>query len=86
MSNNKCIENNVELVRAMNTVISFLNDEGAIEPWLMDYPDGADEDDLCCIAEDNELMDWLCANFKERIRRSGKHGWYTFGGAVYGKN
>lgn len=72
------ISMNIELLKAMDTVVSYLNDEEAIEPWLMcGVPDGADHDDYEDIASDDELMDLACATFGRVMRTASKDGWFT---------
>lgn len=72
------IELNVKLLEAMDVVVSYLNDEEAIEPWLMcGVPDGADHDDYEDIASDDELMDLACATFGRVMRATSKDGWFT---------
>lgn len=69
---------NVELLKAMDTVVSFMNDEMAMGPWLMTgVPDDADEDDFEFIASDDELMDVACACFGMVMREYSKAGWFT---------
>lgn len=72
------VENNIELLKAMDVVVRYLNDEEAIEPWLMyGVPDGADHDDYEDIASDDELMDLACRCFGQVMRRASKDGWFT---------
>ena len=71
------IKNNEELLKAMDTVVGFLNDEDGFEPWLMcGLPDGWDEDDLAFMAADEDLMDAACKAFRHSMAHS-KAGWYT---------
>lgn len=76
------VSNNVELLKAMDTVVRYMNDEMAIEPWLMTgVPDGATEDDYEQMASDDELMDWACGCFGMVMRGFSKSGWFTnYGG------
>ena len=72
------IDMNIELLKAMDTVVSYLNNEEAIEPWLMcGVPDGADHDDYESIASDDELMDLACATFGLVMRIASMYGWFT---------
>ena len=68
---------NFELIKAMHTVVMYLNDEEAIEPWFYAYPDGADDEELMEMAGDMESMDFLCANFGRRIAQGAENGWFT---------
>lgn len=73
----KHIRNNRELLKAMDTVVRFLNDEGGIDPWLMfGLPDGWNEDDLDYMATDDDMMEWACKAFRYSMRYSAA-GWYT---------
>jgi hypothetical protein len=45
------------ILGGMNEYITTRGDEDIIENWLQVFPDGADEDDLMEIAEDESL--WL---------------------------
>lgn len=76
------VENNIELLRAMDTVVRYLNDGEAIGPWLMcGVPDEASDEDYEDIAEDDEMMDAACAAFGRVMRRASVDGWFTnFGG------
>lgn len=77
----KHVANNKELLKAMDTVIRFLNDETGIEPWLMcGLPDGWDEDDAAFIAADDEMMNWACKAFRHSMKYSSA-GWFT---AIFG--
>ena len=72
------VENNIELLRAMDTVVGYLNDGEAIDPWLMcGVPDGANDEDYEYIAENDELMDAACASFGTVMRRASEDGWFT---------
>ena len=69
--------NNVELLRAMNEVILWLNDERAYESWILTVPDEADDDDFEWIAERDEDMDHVCRRFRQLVSHYGKDGWFT---------
>lgn len=80
----KRIDNNMELLEAMDTVVRYLNDERGIEPWLMcGLPDGWDEDDLRGISSDPELMDGACHAFRTAMKYA-KAGWFTMPYGEYG--
>ena len=72
------LEANIELLKAMDTVVGYLNDGEAAGPWLTcGVPDGATDDDYEHIASDDELMDWACASFGRVMRMASKDGWFT---------
>lgn len=87
----KHINRNAELLKAMDTVVRFLNDEDGMDPWFRcGLPDGWNEDDLVFMAEDDDMMDWACKAFRSSMRHSAA-GWYTHpfedtetSGVVYG--
>lgn len=73
----KHILNNKELLAAMDTVVSYLNHEDGIEPWLMcGLPDAWDGDDLGDVASDMELMDGACRAFRHSMLYA-RFGWFT---------
>lgn len=76
------VSRNIELLRAMDTVVRCMNDEEAIGPWLMGgVPDGANDVDYEDMASDDELMDWACGCFGRVVRSFSKSGWFTnYGG------
>lgn len=69
--------NNAELMKAMNIVVGYLNDERAYESWILTVPDGADDDDFDGIAEDPELVDHICMRFRQVVGAYGEDGWFT---------
>ena len=72
---------NAELIKAMDTVVRYLNNEEAVEPWLMcGLPDGGDDRDCEDIGSDPEMMDVACSCFGRIMRRASKDGWFTFDG------
>ena len=65
----------MNMAGAMDTYIRNLNDEDAMEEWLMEgVPDGADEEDLAWFADN--LDEWidLCNLFGKLVKRYGKYG------------
>jgi len=68
---------NFELIKAMHTVVIYMNNEDAIEPWFFAYPDGADDEELMDMAGDSELMDDLAGNFRRRMAQGMDDGWIT---------
>ena len=70
--------NNIELLRAMDAVIGYLNDQEAAETWLAcGVPDGATDDDYEYIAGDDGMMDSACSSFGAVMRRASGSGWFT---------
>lgn len=49
-----------ELLQAMNTIISSLNNEEAYYKWADIIPDGATKQDIKDIASDSEYMNIIC--------------------------
>ena len=69
--------NNLELAKAMHTVVKFMNHEDAEEAFAYILPPDATEDDFLGVAEDAEEMEAMCQSFRRVIRWWGKHGWFT---------
>ena len=70
------LKERVKLVQAMDTVISFMDHEGAEERWLMMGPgDGASQDDYIALAEDEECMEYAVRCFADTISEFGRFGW-----------
>ena len=65
-----------EIMKAMHTLIRAMNDEGAYCSWIYTVPDGATDDDLWDIAEDDELFAEACTAFKSAMKDYGKSGFY----------
>ena len=82
MSENKIIKERFEHLKAMNTIILSMNDEGAYMSWIYLIPDQADDDDLMMCAEDEEIFEEACAKFRSLIRQYGSSGFYI-GKKVY---
>ena len=73
-----------EALRSMNTIIKNMNDESAYDAWIYIIPDGADDDELMEIAEeDEESFEDACNLFAKLIKRYMKYGLYI-DGKVYG--
>ena len=73
-----------EALRSMNTIIKNMNDESAYNAWIYIIPDGADDDELMEIAEeDEESFEDACNLFAKLIKRYMKYGLYI-DGKVYG--
>lgn len=72
------VSNNFELLKAMDTVVSCMNNDDATVPWLMcGLPDGADDEEVMEIASDDGAMDEVCACFGRVMRMFSKDGWFT---------
>ena len=73
-----------EALRSMNTIIKNMNDESAYNAWIYIIPDGADDDELMEIAEeDEESFKDACNLFAKLVRKYMKYGLYI-DGEVYG--
>ena len=74
---------NLELAKAMHTIIQACNNEEAYFRWIVGWiPDEPCEDDFEDLAEDEENMAEQCELFRSIIKQYGKDGFYT-GGKVY---
>ena len=69
---------NVELLKAMHEIVSYMNHEAAYEWWILTVPDGANEDDFEFIGSDPDEMDHACRLFRRIVGRFGKDGWCTY--------
>lgn len=73
-----------ETLRSMNTIIKNMNDESAYDAWIYIIPDGADDDELMEIAEEDEdSFKDACNLFAKLVRKYMKYGLYI-DGEVYG--
>ena len=73
-----------EALRSMNTIIKSMNDESAYNAWIYIIPDGADDDELQDIAEEDEdSFKDACNLFAKLVRKYMKYGLYI-DGEVYG--
>ena len=73
-----------EALRSMNTIIKNMNDESAYNAWIYIIPDGADDDELQEIAEEDEdSFKDACNLFAKLVRKYMKYGLYI-DGEVYG--
>ena len=73
-----------EALRSMNTIIKSMNDESAYDAWIYIIPDGADDDELMEIAEEDEdIFKDACNLFAKLVRKYMKYGLYI-DGKVYG--
>ena len=73
-----------ETLRSMNTIIKNMNDESAYDAWIYIIPDGADDDELQEIAEeDEEIFEDACKLFAKLVKKHMKYGLYI-DGKVYG--
>lgn len=66
-----------ETLRSMNTIIKSMNDESAYDAWIYIIPDGADDDELMEIAEeDEESFNDAVHAFMEIMNKRLKYGLY----------
>ena len=73
-----------EPLKSMNTIIKNMNDESAYDAWIYIIPDGADDDELMEIAEeDEESFEDACKLFAKLVKKNMKYGLYI-DGTVYG--
>lgn len=73
----KNIKERFEALKSMNTIIQSMNDENAYSSWIWLIPDGADDDELRDIAEnDDEIFNEACELFAKLIRKYLKYGLY----------
>lgn len=73
-----------EALRSMNNIIKNMNDESAYNAWIYIIPDGADDNELMEIAEeDEETFEDACKLFARLIVKYMKYGMYV-DGKVYG--
>ena len=80
----KNVQERFEALKSMNTIIKSMNDESAYSEWIYLIPDGADDDELQEIAEeDDETFKDACDLFAELIKGYVKYGLYI-DGEVYG--
>ena len=65
-----------EIITAMHELIRSLNNEGAyFSHWIYLVPDGATEEDLIDMADNDEEFDEVCRLFNRLIARYGKYGY-----------
>lgn len=73
-----------EALRSMNNIIKNMNDESAYNAWIYIIPDGADDDELMEISEeDEETFEDACKLFAKLVKKYMKYGMYI-DGEVYG--
>ena len=78
--NSKRAKENLELVKAMHTIVCSINDERAYYcNWIYRMPDGATEEDFEYFAEDDEEMKELCECFRRIIKKYGDSGFVSSG-------
>lgn len=65
-----------ELMVSMNNIVRVMNDENAYMRWIVFVPDGASNDDLFDIAEDDEDFRECCEVFAEIMKDHIKYGLY----------
>ena len=80
----KNVQERFEALKSMYTIIKNMNDESAYNAWIYIIPDGADDDELQEIAEEDEdIFKDACNLFAKLIKRYMKYGLYI-DGEVYG--
>ena len=89
MALNKLTERNIkdkfENLKAMNTLIMSLNDEGAWLSWIMYVPDQGSDQDFQNIAEGaDEDFQEIVMVFRTLLQDYGKYGFYI-GGKNWGQ-
>lgn len=64
------INSRIAVLKAMDNAIRNMNDEMAVDPWLMcGVPDGADDDDYEYIAEDHEEYAEMVKLFAKIVKK-----------------
>ena len=48
--------NKYEVLKSMNTIVKYLNNEEAYFRWIIIIPDGADDEELMDCAKDEEIF------------------------------
>ena len=80
----KNVQERFEVLKGMDTIIKSMNDESAYSAWIYIIPDGADDDELQEIAEeDEESFEDACKLFAKLVNKYMKYGLYI-DGEVYG--
>ena len=81
----KNVQERFENLKAMNTIIKSMNDDAAYyNVWTCCIPDGADDDELMEIAEeDEETFKEARELFAKLVQKHMKYGLYI-DGEVYG--
>lgn len=73
-----------EVLKSMNNIVRNMNDESAYNAWIWCIPDGADDEELQEIAEeDEETFKETCELFAKLVQKYMKYGLYI-DGKVYG--
>lgn len=70
-------EQQFNLIVAMNEIVMSMNHEGAQDIWFYTYPDGADEEEIREMANDNDLFDGIVESFFRICKVFGKDGLCT---------
>lgn len=62
------IMENIVSIQWMHQKVMSIGNEYAEELWFMDYPDGADYDDVKEMAKDSQIMEWLHETFSKIMK------------------
>lgn len=78
LNEKKNVELRYDLLNAMNLIVSSMNNEAAYynSGWLYIWPDGADEEEICEMAE-SDYFDEVAETFFRVCERFGNDGFYT---------
>lgn len=68
------IAENIVAIQWMHEKVMSIGNEYAEELWLMDYPDGADYDEIKEMAKNSQIMEWLHETFSKiwKLHLAGK--------------
>lgn len=66
------IMENIVSIQYMHEKVMGIGNEYAEELWFMDYPDGADYDDIKEMAKDSQIMEWLHETFSRIMKLHAK--------------
>lgn len=65
-----------EMLKAMNTIVKMLNNEGGYYEWITTIPDEADDEELLDCCQYDEIFKEACESFRDIMKRYGKDGFY----------
>jgi hypothetical protein len=68
-------ENRIEILKAMHTIMTYMNNENAYWSWVtLGVPDEPQEDDFESIAEDEDSFNEVAEHFTEVFKEYSKDG------------